>query len=317
MAQLPLPSRRGVLLTGLLLGCLLPACGGDPESQEQMAGQGASVRLGSWNIRKLGHGPNKNYGQLAKVIQDSFDAVGIMEIMQNKGGHPGFDALREALGKGWEGMVTDSPRPRDDTGGAEFYGLFYRTALFKPCPGWEGKLVYVTDNDGGDAGTGENLWAREPAYTCLRAGFRKAGVGTDFAMALYHAIFVQGRIGAITHEVAHVEDMFRQMQEALPQEKDLLLFGDLNLDPPQLDRAIEYNTRTACGSSTLDQYGELTGHCYDHVLIHDEVATPEVPGKAEVLDVRRYAESNFVFYRTMSDHLPIRILMRIDLPDDD
>ena len=59
------------------------------------------LRLGSWNIKKLGHGSAKDYPLVAKIIEDNFDIMGVVEVMQKGGGHPGYDSLISQLGAEW------------------------------------------------------------------------------------------------------------------------------------------------------------------------------------------------------------------------
>jgi len=39
------------------------------------------LRLGGWNIKKLGHGSRKDYPAVARVIEDNFDIVAVVEVM--------------------------------------------------------------------------------------------------------------------------------------------------------------------------------------------------------------------------------------------
>jgi hypothetical protein len=40
------------------------------------------IRLGGWNIKKLGHGTSKDYDTVAKINDDNFDIVAAPEVMQ-------------------------------------------------------------------------------------------------------------------------------------------------------------------------------------------------------------------------------------------
>lgn len=80
-------------------------------------GSGADpLRLGGWNVKKLGHGSSKDFARVADVIDENFDIVAIVEVMQKGGAHPGYDALAAQLGAGWDGRVTGSPRPNTASG---------------------------------------------------------------------------------------------------------------------------------------------------------------------------------------------------------
>jgi hypothetical protein len=81
-----------------------------PDQPIAAAGAG-EIRLGSWNIKKLGHGSNKNFALVAQIIESRYDIVAVVEVMQRSGGHPGYDSLIAQLGNAWVGTVTTDPRP--------------------------------------------------------------------------------------------------------------------------------------------------------------------------------------------------------------
>jgi hypothetical protein len=104
------------------------------------------LRVGSWNIEKLGHGDAKNFELVTQIIEENFDILAIVEVMQKQHGHPGYDTLMNTLGDGWTGLVTDSPRPNTGAGHAEFYAVIWRVGLAETCPGWNQGLTYYQDN---------------------------------------------------------------------------------------------------------------------------------------------------------------------------
>ena len=59
------------------------------------------LRLGAWNLKKLGHGSSKDYTTVAAVIDSHFDVLAVVEVMQKGGGHPGYDALMIELAPHW------------------------------------------------------------------------------------------------------------------------------------------------------------------------------------------------------------------------
>jgi hypothetical protein len=274
------------------------------------------LRLGAWNIKKLGHGDTKRYDLVADVIRDHFDVIGIIEVMQKAGGHPGYEQLVSELGDGWQGFVTDAPRPDTSSGNAEFYAIVWRTAVARPCAGWNG-LRHVSDNDGGPNGSGENDFEREPAYGCFAAGPDAETIGFDFVLAVYHATWEEGATPAIQAEVGHLTRVFDEMAAAIPGERDLLLVGDFNLVPSDLATAQPFADRTEGSGSTLNSRGGRTGNLYDHLIVHDPQASAEILGDAEVLDVVGVASTPAAFYSTVSDHLPIVVEVEVGGSDDD
>ncbi len=275
------------------------------------------IRLGAWNVKKLGHGAAKDFGAVASVIEAHFDVLALVEVMQKGGGHPGYDRLVEVLGTGWRGLVTDTPRPNNPSdGSAEFYAVIYRDGVARPCHGWE-VLRYHEDGDGSAGDTRPDVFSREPAYGCFEAGFDAGPAGVDFLLGVYHARWADGNEIAILGEVNHVDEVMAGMAVARPGEKDIVLTGDFNLRPEALAGVTKASDRTTGEGSTLNLEGHVTANLYDHLLLRDEAASSEFLGNARVLDVRQVAVAGRVFYQTVSDHLPIVIEVRVGGPDDD
>lgn len=274
------------------------------------------IRLGTWNIKKLGHGTRKNYPLVSQIIDDNFDVIAIIEVMQKQHGHPGYDELMQQLGNGWVGLITDTPRHDTSSGSSEFYAIVYRKSTVRPCTGWTA-LQYYPDNDGSDTGTGPDRFSREPAYACFEAGFGSGAVGVDFMLAAYHATWSDGNEDEIVDEVSNLDGVFTAMGQSKPGEADLLIVGDFNLIPTILHEAVSVADRTEGSGSTLNSNGDRTTNLYDHVLVHDEAATSEMVDDAVVLNRIGLAATPKVFYQTVSDHLPVMVRMRSSGPDDD
>lgn len=275
-----------------------------------------TIRIGSWNIKKLGHGSSKDFLLVAKTIDSNFDILAVVEVMQKQEGHPGYDALLSALGSGWSGLVTDTPRPNTNAGYAEYYAVLYRSALVRTCEGWK-KLVYHVDNDGSENGSGDDIFSREPAFGCFEVPIDHAAIGFDFLLAAYHVRWADGKVSEISAEVHHLGDVFAAMEAARPGERDIFIAGDFNLVPDDLQQVITVTDRTQGSGSTLNDQGERTNNLYDHFFVLDQEATSEMIGNPEVLDVRGSAANDKTYFNTVSDHLPIFVKMRCSGPDDD
>jgi hypothetical protein len=285
-----------------------------PDQPTEIIGS-SELRLGSWNIKKLGHGANKNFALVAQIIEARYDLLAVVEVMQKGGGHPGYDALLAQLGNGWAGVVTYAPRPDTSSGSAEFYAVLFRPVRARLCDGWT-HLAYHTDNSGGAGATGTDRFSREPAFACFATTRADGSPGFDFIFAAYHAIFAEGDIDDIKGEVQHLDEVFASMAAARAGERDLVIAGDYNLVPSDLAATISQQVRTIGSGSTLNGSGTLTANLYDHLIVFDLTATSEMMGPEEIIDVRNAASSNKVFFDTVSDHLPLVARFRID-PDDD
>lgn len=275
-----------------------------------------TLRLGAWNIKKLGHGTHKDFAMVAEIIETNFDIVAIIEVMQKARGHPGYDELVAQLGSGWTGMVTEEPRPKTNSGSAEFYAIMYRPEKVRPCDGREG-LVFHQDNDGSGAGAQPDLFVREPAFSCFEAVNARGPTAFDFVLAAYHARWSDGATDEIATEVSHLDDVFTAMAASRPGEGDLIVAGDFNLVPADFEEATGRGIPISGTGSTLNNQGQRTENLYDHLVVFDLAATAEIVGVPEIIDVRSVASDLRTFFQTISDHLPIVARFRTEGPDDD
>jgi uncharacterized protein YgiM (DUF1202 family) len=262
------------------------------------------LRLGTWNVKKLGHGTTKDYSTIAGVINEDFDILTLIEVMQKEQGHPGYDALLQELGGSWAGVISETPRPGTAAGDAEFYAILYRPAVVQPCADGP-TLQYFPDNDGSPQGTGPDLFVREPAFACFETVSTAGTMGWDFILAAYHATWADGDEDIIVEEADQLSQVFAAMKHARPNEADLFVAGDFNLTPEVLKEHSPAADKTTGTGSTLNSSGARTANLYDHLLVSDSHATSELVVPAQVLDVRKKAATNKIFYKTVSDHLPI------------
>lgn len=276
----------------------------------------ADLRLGTWNIKKLGHGTSKDYSMVAGIINENFDILTLIEVMQKGQGHPGYDALLQELGSSWAGVISETPRPSTTAGDAEFYAILYRSAAIQPCADGP-TLQYFPDNDGTSHGTGPDLFVREPAFACFETVSTAGTRGWDFILAAYHATWADGDEDIIVEEVDNLSQVFAAMKHARPSEADLFVAGDFNLTPEVLKEHSPAADKTTGTGSTLNSSGVRTANLYDHLLVSDERATSELVMSAQVIDVRGKTSTNKMFYKTVSDHLPIVGRFSRNRSDDD
>jgi hypothetical protein len=264
----------------------------------------ADLRLGTWNVKKLGHGTSKSYSTIAGIINENFDILTLIEVMQKGQGHPGYDALLQELGASWAGVISETPRPSTTAGDSEFYAILYRPVAVQLCADGPA-LQYFPDNDGTPQGVGPNLFVREPAFACFETVSTAGTKGWDFILAAYHATWADGDEDIIVEEADQLSQVFSAMKQARPGEADLFVAGDFNLTPEVLKEHSTAADKTTGTGSTLNSSGVRTANLYDHLLVSDSHATSELVMSAQVLDVRKKASTNKAFYKTASDHLPI------------
>lgn len=290
--------------------------GGQSSAASESTSSGEALRVCAWNIQKLGHNNRKDFPVVGRVIEDHCDVAVLTEVMQKKGLAPGYDELSVRLGPDWTGLRTRTPRPNTNSGNSEFYAIVYRTKLLEVCDGWN-ELLYVADGDGSKGASGPDLFLREPAFGCFRMR-RKEGE-FDFLLGAFHAKAHRGaqdreRTEAEARELSGAIESVRRLRRG---ENDVLIAGDFNLTPSELASKTRLTALQRGAGSTLSASGARSANLLDGFLLESPALSPEIADSAEVLDVRSYAANARTFARTVSDHLPVRVLVRVAGPDDD
>lgn len=264
-------------------------------------------RLCSWNIERLGYENGKDYQTVASILEQNCDASVLLEVMRKENGAPGYDALLTELGPEWTGARTDTPRP-ESASYSEYYAIVWRRERLEFCSGSAG-LEFISD---GTEGTAADRFDREPAFGC----FRLRGGDFDFLLGAYHADW-DDSVSVVQDEVRFIDDAAAAILSTRPGEADLLLFGDFNLTPENLAEVTELTIFGSGDGSTLNASGGRTRNLYDNLLVASLSATPELVDRAEVLDVREEAGGPESYAESVSDHLPIRVLLYPLGEDDD
>lgn len=312
----PMTRTPFLLIVGVPL--ILAACAAEqaedpslePIGESSQAVAGGGRRVCSWNARRLGNNFDnlpKNMDAAVKVIRDNCDVVALQEVMATAGGTAnGYDELLAKMGtRYWGGVITDHAVPFPQTSNSERYAYIYRKSAAKLCDGWEG-VQFMQDV--------EDVFIREPAYAC----FKLKASANELVLGSYHALF--GSIAERKREIGFLDedldrdgkpdDLFAAMKASRPGDPDLMLIGDFNLKPNELAEVLpRYVDLTAGVGSTINQSNEITDNQYDHALVLQGSRLLEGTEPADTLDVRSVVSGN-KFYQTVSDHLPIRVILK-------
>lgn len=277
----------------------------------------SSVRLGAFNVRRLGFDARTDIALLAELIDRHFDLLALTEVMQTGDfGHAGYDALLEALGPAWAGQITSAPRPNLRSPFAEYYAVLRRQSRVALCPGAEA-LAYHPEGDGSARAELPDHFLREPAFGCYVLLSPRGEPAMDFVLGVYHARWGDGDLDAIAREVAGLDALLTQQPARFGGEQDVLLVGDFNLPPHVLAQTVTAQVRTRGRGSTLNPEGHLSENLYDHLLVLHPERTTELIADAEVLDLREEAGGPAAYAYAISDHLPILALLDASGADDD
>jgi endonuclease/exonuclease/phosphatase family metal-dependent hydrolase len=261
-----------------------------PSAQLPPVPQG-QIRLASWNIRiySTGSRDDSELELIADRLQQ-FDMIAIQEVRDEEVVQRTLDILM-SRGHSYEAMVS----PPVGRGVKERYAFMWRPEKVVPL---DSGMVYPDPDD---------VFIREPFCVSFVAG------SFDFTLISIHVIFGDG-IGERRAEGLLLDDVYRGIQDADPQEQDVILLGDFNLPPEdsgmaEVDALLDpvfSGVRTTISDAGLydnfwwDSVSEWTG---DSGIDHFDEAV--------------FGDDDDAASLAVSDHRPIWATFRTDLPDDD
>jgi endonuclease/exonuclease/phosphatase family metal-dependent hydrolase len=250
------------------------------------------LRLGFWNVRKLGQDTGKDVAQLCASIHAHFDVLALAEVMAEDDTGD-VAALEACLSRAFRVLHSEGARPRGQSPHRETLQLFFRPESAVPCP----HTAALRWANGPAAVRGGAPFLRPPAFACLDL----QGVG-NVLVGAYHARWGSGDAADIAREISVLDDLLAELPDQFEPIPDVLLFGDLNLVPAAVARASGLVSHTEGAGSTLTAEGEPTEHLFDQLLLGPYT---RLAPTARVLDVRAEAGGAARYLRALSDHLPI------------
>lgn len=274
------------LLTSFFLSSHLPA-----QEYETLVGPKDTVRVGTWNIKRLGNG-KKNYDLVAKLIESKFDVVAVQEVMTEEG----LGDVAKRL-PGWSYKVSGQVGKK---GYYERYGVLVRNSV-----GRIKNMNVVPDPT--------DVWTREPAVTCVETS------NVDFCLVTTHIVFGDN-VGQRDKEIASLAGLIDNLRR-MDKEKDYILVGDFNRagNTPGFTAFSKFGFRLVDDGITNTSLGPA-GYAspYDHVLL-DTKYTRELKGNAERVDmVKELCGGDFkVCASEVSDHTPVGFTLDNRGVDDD
>ena len=268
---------RAIAMAAMLLVSLLLA--------GQACAAPASVRIGTWNLERLGDGDKKDYASIAAVAAH-VDLLAIQEVMTAQG----LDNLKAALER--QTHETWSVQASSPVGTAhykEMYAMVYRNSAVEYV---EGAASYLDR---------KNVFAREPFSARFRA---KAG-GEEFALGTVHVLYGKSAKDRAP-ELAELANYWTWLEEIYPG-VPVILVGDFNMNEanPAFDalRAHAVPLVTA-GASTLSAKDGAFANLYDNVWVSPK-DRPGVTAVGVVNYPLMLHLSHAQARATVSDHAPV------------
>jgi hypothetical protein len=307
--------RARVLALTLITLPILPACGpstaSTPDASPPTAppADAATLRVGTFNLLRFGHGEGKDLRRIASLIATGgFQVFAAVEVMRPEAPAELLPVLAEVTGHPWAATV--SATATGESTYREYAAFFYRTDVAEPslpaaafC-----RTAEATDRSGSacfakdhNAGTDAPDFQRDPFAAHFRIG------GQKFVLIAVHVVFGDS-ISARRHELDGLRTVMERARASTPG-ADVVALGDFNL-------ALESRAGPAIGSEFFSGGAPLLGlidtpttlgtSSYDHVVYFEGNTHQHVAGSEVVVrDFDAKSDAAKADYKaTVSDHLP-------------
>jgi len=281
----------------LVVVCLWLACALGETGEDSL------VSIGSLNLEAFGYGKSKCKNELLDEIAEelkSYGVVALQEVMKISGsGRNCYECASDLchLDK-LVGVLEDSTNRDWDHRelGPYKYGTRYEYYVFLYC---KDTVTYLE----GSLGSAEDVMGtnyfevRPPAFAGFKCG------DFDFVLVNYHAPS-QGSSVSSYEEVAKLDDFLDVLQASDPDEDDIILLGDFNLESPEAIFVTEPPLDWVIDGPTTSG-----GKAYDKICFYICETAYEYSGESGI--------DYDTFVGGMTNHALVWADFQCDKPDDD
>ena len=258
----------------------------------------SELRLAAWNIRILSD-RSRNDEELHKIARTliDYDFIAISELRDERV----LKRIQKILSEsGAEyGYLISDPIGREGSPHRERYAFLY----------YKGLVSVVKDGEFyPDAADGTDDFVRDPYWATFRAG------KFDFSVIAVHVVWGD-RVAERRAEVMELAEVYEYVQEANGAEDDVLLVGDFNREPSDIQA---YRNLMALPSMTqlfqLPQKSHIRdSSLYDNIFFQTNYVT-EYLGSSGIdkFDETDFGNNDQAANLAVSDHRPVWAVFRID-----
>ena len=286
----------------VFIGIIIIASYGFINYNQNQGAEAETAKIAAFNIQIFGQTKSQKHDVMA-VLRDvvrEFDIVLIQEIRDaSEQTIPNFvEAINQMEGPNYSFIESER---LGRTSSKEAYAYIYNTETVQFIQGSD--YVYNDVND---------VFEREPYI----AGFKVGNF--DFVLVGIHT-----KPDDAYREIGNLTLVVSSIQNASPNEKDIVVMGDFNADGSYFDeddtsnpfKASEYHWLITNDMDTMVK----TDYTYDRIVVLDGTFSHEYDhGTAQVFYFdQAYGLVNQTFVSEVSDHYPVFAQYKTNLPDDD
>lgn len=279
---------------GLVFIVTLFGCTSEIDVSEPM-----ELRLAAWNIRIMSDKSRTDteLKQIAKTLAD-YDFIAIVEL-HDEAVLKRIQRILSQMGKAYQYQFS----PAVGRGSKERVAFLYKPEFVSVVRVGE---LYP------DAADGKDNFARDPYWATFRAG------EFDFSVIAVHVVWGD-RVGPRKAEVKALADVYRYVQAANGAEDDVLLVGDFNRNPtdvesyhpimaiPSMTRLFDFPQKSHIRDTSL----------YDNIFFQKEHLTEYLNRFGiDKFDETDFGNDDKAANLAVSDHRPVWAVFNIEVDDD-
>ncbi|MAQ49841.1 MAG: DNAse [Pseudomonas sp.] len=268
----------------LLRTCLLAAC-----LIASGLASASDIIVGTWNVKRLGHGDRQNFTALAEVAQ-RVDLLALQEVMNEEGLERLELAVERQSGESWSTIASHAI---GSSSYKEMYAFLLRDSAVEYD---EGAVVYL---DRGDR------FMREP----FSAQFRSKRDQSKIAIGTVHIVYGKSQADR-TPEIRALADYWSWLGDVYPGTPRMLV-GDFNLNPNNPAWApLKQFARPliTTGGTTLSSVNGRFASLYDNFWIERE-STLDITSSGVINFPAMIGWSHEKSRAEVSDHAPVFIAL--------
>ncbi len=270
------------------------------------------LRVATWNVKRLGRSSKV---EARPEVVARFDLVALQEVLDLRGLEKLRKAVEKLTGEAWETHA--SRRKSGSSAKGEYPAFLYRKSAVRLVSA--GRDLHKVPR---------KTFDRPP----FAASFRTPG-GFDLTLITHHGRAPDQTIAARSRELVALAAVYREVQDADPDEDDVLVAGDFNVHGPWHE-AFEplrdeglipaVSGRKAWTTYSAGDGDQLGANFYDNLWLDPALTGAEGTGRSGILHLHELPSVTPGLSRDRlldhmqrySDHCPVWVEFRADVDDD-
>lgn len=266
---------------------------------DQVVSAPKKLRIGSFNVLRLGHG-SKDMKRLTKiVIKANFDLFAAIEVMNKPVAYDLLKRLKKRSSAEWDLVL--SKTSSGESSYKEYFAVYYKKSLFAPD---QSDSAYCSLKNYAKERLQNGCYAldrnkrfyRDPYITHFKVNGKKL---TILAVHIFYGSKSLAHINKRKREVTQLRKIARRIKRKT--RSNVIILGDFNL-PKKVLRNTFHRSNVLVSKPTT-----IWDSVYDNIIFANNRQFYLVPGSVRVVRDynKRSKNARKLYLKKVSDHLPV------------